>query len=59
MIGYLSARAYRDGKAQYSSNRSKGFLELICFFVTADTLDRFEVPYFGAWANSFVDEEDR
>ncbi|KAF3916512.1 hypothetical protein ABW20_dc0101343 [Dactylellina cionopaga] len=23
----------------------------------ADTLDRFEVPYFGAWANSFVDEE--
>ncbi|KAK6528924.1 hypothetical protein TWF694_004153 [Orbilia ellipsospora] len=23
----------------------------------ADTLDRFEVPYIGAWANSFVDEE--
>ncbi|EGX43667.1 hypothetical protein TWF173_007753 [Orbilia oligospora] len=23
----------------------------------ADTLDRFEVPYFGAWANSFVEEE--
>ncbi|EPS36931.1 hypothetical protein H072_9535 [Dactylellina haptotyla CBS 200.50] len=23
----------------------------------ADTLDRFEIPYIGAWANSFVDEE--
>ncbi|KAF3938016.1 hypothetical protein ABW19_dt0209547 [Dactylella cylindrospora] len=23
----------------------------------ADTLDRFEIPYFGAWASSFVDEE--
>ncbi|KAF3919392.1 hypothetical protein ABW21_db0206402 [Orbilia brochopaga] len=23
----------------------------------ADTLDRFEIPYIGAWASSFVDEE--
>ncbi|EWC46215.1 hypothetical protein DRE_04593 [Drechslerella stenobrocha 248] len=26
-------------------------------YTDADTLDRFEVPYIGAWASSFVDEE--
>ncbi|KAJ6262337.1 hypothetical protein Dda_3144 [Drechslerella dactyloides] len=39
-----------------------GDLSLIVYlsvraYSDADTLDRFEIPYVGAWASSFVDEE--
>lgn len=53
LIGFLSMRAYRDGKSSlwimtvdFCADRS-----------LVDTLDHFEVPIFGRLANSFVDNE--
>lgn len=65
MIGFLSMRAYRDGRAAPPSPSSlscrPGFAVITRADIghppTVDTLDHFEVPIFGRLANSFVDDE--
>lgn len=52
-IAFLAMRAYKDGRKPGSSSAllrdtNPG---------TADGLDRFEVPFFGGLASSFVDSE--
>lgn len=51
LIAFLSLRAYQDGTNLLSLN--------VCITdaVLANTLDRFEVPFFGRFASSFVDSE--
>lgn len=53
LIGYLTFRAYRDGKlcivSQYSGVGTNPDL--------ADTLDRCEVPIFGRLASNILDDE--
>ncbi|EEH19907.2 hypothetical protein PABG_02166 [Paracoccidioides brasiliensis Pb03] len=45
LIGFLSMRAYRDGLIKPSP------------LATVDSLEHYEVPFFGRLANSFVDDE--
>ena len=52
LIAFLAMHAYRDGifiphSWSYSDTDT----------ATADGLDRFEVPFFGGLASSFVDSE--
>ena len=51
LIGFLALHAYRDGDTSYI------FADSIADGYTADTLDRYEVPFLGRLASSFVDEE--
>lgn len=52
IIGFLTWHAYRDGE------NSLQFIEgLPAHNMLADGLDRFEVPFFGGLASSFVDSE--
>lgn len=58
-IAFLAFRAYRDGTSPFSYTP---ILKTIIFqfnanLGTADGLDRFEVPFFGGLASSFVDSE--
>jgi len=53
LIGFLSWHAYHDGEKSGSTfDRASTDLSL-----SVDTLDHFEVPFFGRLANSFVDDE--
>lgn len=52
LIGFLATHAYRDGT--YTS--LSGF-HTDTDTAAADGLDRFEVPFFGGLASSFVDSE--
>jgi hypothetical protein len=54
MIGFLSQRAYRDGKQR---RRRPGARSHSSHTFLVDTLEHFEVPFFGRLANSFVDNE--
>lgn len=52
LIAFLALHAYQDGIV----------ISNFCFhidtdMVVADGLDRFEVPFFGGLASSFVDSE--
>ena len=52
LIAFLAMHAYRDGTSislQWSYSGTDT--------ATADGLDRFEVPFFGGLASSFVDSE--
>lgn len=52
LIAFLAMHAYRDGVI------TSPFWSLIdTDTATADGLDRFEVPFFGGLASSFVDSE--
>jgi uncharacterized membrane protein len=52
LIGFLTMHAYQDGKIM------PNFLEnSLLIHATAATLDRYEVPFFGALANSILDDE--
>lgn len=52
LIAFLTLQAYRDGKTPVNLyGPSTDILG------AADTLDRFEVPFFGGLASSFVDNE--
>ncbi|KAF1959954.1 hypothetical protein CC80DRAFT_489995 [Byssothecium circinans] len=51
LIGYLTMRAYRDGKA------ISCVVRLGLIYDIAETLDRFEVPFFGPLANSILGDE--
>lgn len=53
LIGYLTMRAYRDGKLSLQAFlRNEADLSMI-----ADTLDRCEVPYIGRIASNILDDE--
>jgi hypothetical protein len=52
LIAYLTFRAYRDGEF---CSRDGGRLVLMVYL--ADTLDRFEVPFFGRLASNILDDE--
>ena len=53
LIAFLSFRAYQDGKdVPLPYVQGSGADEAL-----ANTLDRFEVPFFGPLASSFVDSE--
>jgi hypothetical protein len=67
LIGFLSMHAYRDGESskvspwelsiQLSCSMA-GKMDLVLTTSSlVDTLDHFEVPFFGHLANSFVDDE--
>jgi len=51
LIGYLTLRAYRDGKL------TRRDVSSIADGSAADTLDRCEVPFFGALASQILDDE--
>lgn len=51
LIGLLVFRAYRDGECCSSAD------EWLADTSTADTLDRFEVPFFGPLASRILDDE--
>ena len=50
-MGFLTLRAYHDGDTTCTLEGSLADKDI------ADTLDRYEVPFFGPLASSFVDEE--
>lgn len=50
-IAFLSLRAYRDG-TPLSKDQTEALTDC-----SVDTLDHYEVPFFGRLANSFVDDE--
>ena len=52
LIGFLAMHAYRDGTYSPYSRLHTG-----TDTQAADGLDRFEVPFFGGLASSFVDSE--
>ena len=52
LIGFLAMHAYQDGM---SIPFSLGHVDTDTY--AADGLDRFEVPFFGGLASSFVDSE--
>jgi uncharacterized membrane protein len=52
LIGLLTFRAYRDGKSGLSSAN-----KWLADISAADTLDRFEVPFFGRLASRILDDE--
>ena len=52
LIAFLTLHAYRDGTFISHSR-----LLTTTDTATADGLDRFEVPFFGGLASSFVDSE--
>ncbi len=54
LIGFLSFRAYRDGKW---GGAFRGLGMSCADVVVVDMLDRFEVPVFGRLASRFVDAE--
>lgn len=52
LIGFLAMHAYQDGIIlPYSQVHTDTDM------IPADGLDRFEVPFFGGLASSFVDAE--
>lgn len=63
LIAFLSMHAYQDGEFPILGLALEFFvlccrigpMLTLCFPV--DTLDHFEVPFFGPLANSFVDDE--
>jgi hypothetical protein len=55
LIGYLAFRAYRDGKHSFHS--IERFDPSAKPVVSAETLDRCEVPFFGPLASSILDGE--
>jgi len=52
LIGFLTMHAYQDGKIVLFPHE-----ELLLISALAATLDRYEVPFFGALANSILDDE--
>lgn len=52
LIGWLTLHAYRDGSSSIPSMHT-----IPALMITADTLDRCELPFFGRLASSFVDDE--
>lgn len=52
LIGFLALHAYRDG-----INIPHTYFHVDTDMAAADGLDRFEVPFFGGLASSFVDSE--
>ncbi|OJD23784.1 hypothetical protein ACJ73_04862 [Blastomyces percursus] len=65
LIGFLSMRAYRDGKRErWDSHPNSVLLVVLSLIMTSpfaiclvDSLEHYEVPFFGRLANSFVDDE--
>jgi hypothetical protein len=62
LIGFLSVHAYRDGKGTTDmrpSNHSIADAKIAdCPIIgIVDSLEHYEVPFFGRLANSFVDNE--
>ncbi|CAD0085138.1 unnamed protein product [Aureobasidium vineae] len=53
LIVLLVFRAYRDGKIAHYPCR----ILLVLIFLLAETLDRFELPFFGRLASTYVDRE--
>ncbi len=53
LIGFLALRAHRDGKSQSCGLKRYTTDE----HHVAATLERFEVPFIGRLASSFVDSE--
>lgn len=55
LIGFLALHAYRDG-GSYASlkafGKSRAKLSRL-----VESLDHYEIPFFGRLANSFVDDE--
>lgn len=51
IIGFLTLHAYQDGMEPIFSSKSGADSTI------ADGLDRYEVPFFGGLASSFVDAE--
>ena len=60
-MGFLAFRAYRDGMFPpfFYLHPALRNAETNCLRIgmIADGLDRFEVPFFGGLASSFVDSE--
>ena len=52
LIAFLAMHAYQDG---INIPHSRPYIDTDT--ATADGLDRFEVPFFGGLASSFVDSE--
>lgn len=54
LIGFLAQHAYRDGNSplKHPIERQKWLTRMI-----VDSLEHYEVPFFGRFANSFVDDE--
>lgn len=52
LIGWLTWRAYLDGKSRCLSQHTTG-----PDVEAAATLDRYEIPFFGSLANSILDDE--
>jgi hypothetical protein len=53
LIGFLALHAYRDGRYPL-------LLPICCSCLTlciVESLDHYEVPFFGSLANRFVDDE--
>lgn len=67
LIGFLSMHAYQDGESSRGfstgpANTAELFVgrknrPILITLSLVDTLDHFEVPFFGHLANSFVDDE--
>jgi hypothetical protein len=58
LIGFLSMHAYQDGEPCVPGRLFMFIIgKLINLSVSVETLDHFEVPFFGRLANSFVDDE--
>ena len=53
LIGWLTYRAYKDGEFSGAICGRSGEGSL----VTAETLDRYHVPFFGSLASQIVDDE--
>lgn len=53
LIVLLVFRAYRDGEM----TRFHADIACILIRITAETLDRFELPFFGRLASTYVDRE--
>jgi hypothetical protein len=54
LIGFLTMHAYQDGEFM---SWTLGVLECWLMRDLADTLDRYEVPFFGPLASSILDDE--
>lgn len=61
LIGFLAMHAYRDGEIPrsrcYIMPRKMGKCNLLIVRMAVDSLEHYEVPFFGRLANSFVDDE--
>ena len=55
LIAFLSMRAYRDGRFPHIPQSINTVL--VANLNIVDSLEHYEVPFFGRLANSFVDDE--